>query len=218
MQLRPARYTLWKRGWHYVFSKGKSKTVLQVERLLRAMSPKLVVFSSGSPIRRSNCSELCVSKSVPFATIANGNYEETWPFDVDAARYRNAFAVARRCYFVSKANLILTEKQIGYELSNAEVVWSKYNVSFNASPPWPASILEGELRLACVGRLDPHTKGQDILLEALAGPVWNDRCWRLRIYGEGPMRNSLERLSTRLGLSDHVELLPDMRMLKTFGL
>ena len=79
-----------------------------------------------------------------------------------------------------------------------------YNVNFNASPAWPALMPEGALHVACVGRLDPNTKGQDILLEALASPIWRNCRWHLSLYGEGPKRNSLERLTVRLGLSNCV--------------
>ena len=144
----------------------------EVKSFLRTVSPQLVVFSEWFAYPPIELLELCVSKNLHFATIANGNYEETWPLDQYAEQYRNVFAKARRCYFVSKANLLLTEKQIGCELANAEVVWSKYNVNFDASPAWPPLNLEGELHLACVGRLDPQTKGQDLLLEALATPLW----------------------------------------------
>jgi glycosyltransferase involved in cell wall biosynthesis len=57
---------------------------------------------------------------------------------------------------------------------------------------------------ACVGRLYPPGKGQDILFEALAQPEWKCRDWRLSIYGEGSTRLSLEWLAGRLGLSERV--------------
>jgi glycosyltransferase involved in cell wall biosynthesis len=201
---RPTQYPLWKRGWHYIFSRGKATMALEVEKLLRTEPPKLVVLSPGFFFPPIELIELCVSMNLPFVTVANGNHEHLWPSDSFAERYRNAFASARRCYFVSKANLRLAEKQIGCELLNAEVVWSQYNVDFNSSPAWPISKLGGELRLACVGRLFPPHKGQDILLEVLASPAWTNRPWHLSLYGEGPMRNSLERLTTRLGLSNRV--------------
>lgn len=204
VQTRPTHYPLWKRGWYYIFSRGKTKTAIEVEKLLRTEPPMLVVFSSGLFLPPIELLESCISLHLPFVTIANGNYEELWPYDVLAERYRSVFPLALRCYFVSKASLQLAEKQIGCELSNAEVVWSQYNIAFNASPPWPVSKGNGELLLACVGRLYPPHKGQDILLEALAGPVWVDRPWHLSLYGEGPMRNTLERLTARLGLSNRV--------------
>jgi glycosyltransferase involved in cell wall biosynthesis len=52
--------------------------------------------------------------------------------------------------------------------------------------------------------LEPGDKGQDLLLEALAGPVWATRNWRLHLYGEGQNRGILECLVQRLGLADRV--------------
>ena len=72
--------------------------------------------------------------------------------------------------------------------------------------PWPQSAINGELRLAFVGRLHPASKGQDILLEALAGSQWRLRNWRLTLYGEGPVREGLARMASRLGLQNWVVL------------
>lgn len=47
-------------------------------------------------------------------------------------------------------------------------------------------------------------KGRDLLFEALSGPLWAARPWRLSPYGEGLKRNGLERLAQRLGISDRV--------------
>src|SRR5262249_673585 len=55
-------------------------------------------------------------------------------------------------------------------------------------------------------RLDPRAKGQDILLEALATPIWMNRSWCLTLYGDGPMKDSIERLVKRLGLVGRVTL------------
>ena len=35
-------------------------------------------------------------------------------------------------------------------------------------------------------------------------PAWVNRPWHLSFYGEGPMRDTLERLTNRLGLSNRV--------------
>jgi glycosyltransferase involved in cell wall biosynthesis len=137
-------------------------------------------------------------------TIGQLNHEGTWYRDELAERYRNALRAALRCYFVSHANLRLCEKQIGAELPNAEVVWNPVNISDDALPAWPRLDREDEVRFACVARLYPPGKGQDILFEALAAPSWAGRRWRLYLYGEGRMRGTLERLAARLGLSDRI--------------
>ncbi len=204
VHLRPTQYPLWKRAWHYLYFKGKHKQAMELEKYLRTRPPKFVVFSEGTTYPPIEFLELCISKKVPFVTISHKNWDDFWQPDEYAERYRNALGIARRCYFVSEANLRLTEKQIGLDLLNAEVVRNPYNADYNSSPAWPVLELDGELRLACVARLDPGQKGQDILFETLASPAWANRPWHLSLFGDGPMRNSLERLANRLGLSKRV--------------
>jgi glycosyltransferase involved in cell wall biosynthesis len=148
--------------------------------------------------------ELCIDKRISFTTIHQANSDAWWVDDHSACRYRAAFSAAQNCFFVSKGNQQLLEKQIGCELSNAEVVWNPVNVDPSVCLAWPGLGRENEFRFACVARLEPPAKGQDILLEALASPSWAARPWRLTLYGEGPMQNGLQRLARRLGLSDRV--------------
>jgi glycosyltransferase involved in cell wall biosynthesis len=204
IKLRPQRYALWERAWHYAFVRVETKLVLEFQKALRGTRPELVIFSEGLTYPPVELLELCISQDLPFVTISHKNCDDFWPSDVYAARYRKALSHARRCYFVSEANLRLAEKQIGTELPNAEVVRNPYNTDFNSIVAWPDVEAQTQLRLACVARLDPGQKGQDILLEALAGPAWVNRDWHLSLYGDGPVRNSLERLVSRLKLSNRV--------------
>jgi glycosyltransferase involved in cell wall biosynthesis len=176
----------------------------EVERFLVARRPGLVVISEAGAFPPIDLLELCIKRELPFVTIHQANSDGWWVDDYSAGRYRVAFAAAKRCFFVSKANHRLMEKQIGCELPNAEVVWNPVNVDRNIRLAWPEVGPDGEFRFACVARLDPPAKGQDILLEALASSLWTTRRWRLTLYGEGPMRHSLEHLVHRLGLSNRV--------------
>ena len=99
---------------------------------------------------------------------------------------------------------MVAEKQIGGQLKNSEVIRNPFSVPYNHSLPWPPLEENGELRFATVGRLWPPSKGQDLLLEALAGPAWRGRQWRLLIYGEGPVLQGLEQLARGLGLAHRV--------------
>jgi glycosyltransferase involved in cell wall biosynthesis len=204
LQVRPQWYSLSKHPLRWIVSRHKDAAVVEIERLIAATSPALVVLSEGGPLPPLNLLELCAARKVPFVTISQANSVGTWYSDEHANRYRIVVPNALRCFFVSRANWRLAEKQIGDPIHNAEVIWNPVNVSFDASPAWPTRGEDGELRFACVGRLHPPSKGQDILLEALAAPAWQDRPWRLYLYGEGPMRQVLERLAQNLGLSDRV--------------
>lgn len=204
LHLSPARHSLWDRAWHYAFFKHQTKVARDFEKILDARQPGFVLFSNGNTYPEIELLELCISRNLPFATVSHKNWGALWLDDGMAERYHKALSAARRCYFVSKANLRLTEKQLGFDLSNAEVVRNPYNVDFDSSPAWPALGKDNELRLANVARLDPGHKGQDVLFEALASPAWTERAWHLTLYGDGPVRNPLKRHVNRLGLSDRV--------------
>lgn len=201
---RPRHYPFWRKGWRRITSGAKSDTVIEIERLIAKRQPALIVLSDGGPFPPVELPELCVAMNLPFVTIGQANSDNHWVDDVVAERYRLALAAARRCYFVANANLKLAERQLGCKLTNAEVVPNPFNVDFNAAPPWPRLNDMEEIHLACVARLHPPSKGQDILLEALASPLWAGRNWRLTLYGEGPTRNILERLALRFGIADRV--------------
>jgi glycosyltransferase involved in cell wall biosynthesis len=201
--IRRSRYSIWKRAWRSVTRAHEASMVAEVRKRIFAKTPSLVVLSTGMALPPIELLELCISHKVPFVTIGQANYEAWWPTDNDARRYRNALPAARRCYFVSKTNLQLVEKQIGCVIPNAEIVWNPFNIEFATELAWPSSP-EGEVLFACVGRLHPPSKGQDILLEAFAGRDWKDRNWRLTFYGEGQMKENLERLAQRLKVRNRV--------------
>jgi glycosyltransferase involved in cell wall biosynthesis len=204
MQLRPSTYPLGKRAWRALTAPQKVSVTVDVEQLVAARPPDLVVISDGAPFPPLDLLEMCMNKGLPFVIIVQCNHNFWWPPDALTERYRTAIAAALRCYFVSDANRQIAQKQIGCELRNAELVRNPFNVDFNAAPPWPPPGHDGELRFACVGRLEPPGKGHDILFEALATPAWAPRKWRLHLYGDGENRGGLERWSRHLGLSDRI--------------
>lgn len=191
--------------WHKARTDDRDIEVVEMESFLSSMHPALAVLSCGAALPSIELIESCARKEIPFITIGQANSENWWLEDDLAERYRLVLPAALRCYFVSRANLELAEKQIGCPLPNAEVVRNPFNVDFNASVPWPQDC-QDEVRFACVGRLDPRAKGQDILLEALASPEWVNRSWRLKFYGDGPMKAVIERLVERFNLGDRVTL------------
>jgi glycosyltransferase involved in cell wall biosynthesis len=204
MWFRPVQYPLRKRAWRAFTGAHNSWTTVEVEQMVAKRPPELVVISDGRPFPPLDLLEMCAAKRLAFVVIVQCNHYLWWPDDALAERYRAALAAALRCYFVSDANRRIAEKQIGCEVPNAEVVRNPFNVDYSAAPPWPPLGRDGELRFACVGRLEPVGKGQDILFEVLARPAWATRNWRLHLYGDGENRVGLERLAQSLGLTDRV--------------
>jgi glycosyltransferase involved in cell wall biosynthesis len=198
------QYSLRKHPWKRLRSWYDGSVAFAFERLLDGRAPAIVALSDGTTLPPIQLLELCVAKRIPFVIISQAGSESIC-YDEDLAkRYRGALAAALRCFFVAQANRRMVEKQIGGELANAEIVRNPFNVSYDIPLPWPASGTNAEVHFACVGRLYPPAKGQDILFEALAQSKWKCRDWRLSIYGEGPARFSLEWLASRLGLSERI--------------
>ena len=67
--------------------------------------------------------------------------------------------------------------------------------------PWPATE-SGRLRLACVARMWPLEKAQDVLLAVLAREKWRSRPVEVNFYGEGPMTLGLEQMAAAFELSN----------------
>jgi glycosyltransferase involved in cell wall biosynthesis len=202
--LRPDWYSWHQHPWRRLSSRGSGPMTHEVERLMAARAPTLCIFSEGNALPPVDMLELCAERGLPFVVLSQANKEAVWYPGDRAARYRAALAAARRCFFVSGANLRLSEKQIGGPIRNAEIIRNPVNISYDAAPDWPPLGNNGEWRFACVGRLYPPAKGQDILFEALAAETWKARRWRLSIYGDGLQRQSLEWLAADLGLTDRV--------------
>jgi glycosyltransferase involved in cell wall biosynthesis len=105
---------------------------------------------------------------------------------------------AALCCFVSDRNRELLEDQIGQKLTKAVLVRNPYNVSHDARPSWPDT--SPDWRMACVARLDPVAKGQDLLFHVLAQDKWRARNLGVTLYGTGRCERNLRQLAERLGL------------------
>ncbi len=205
IQVRRATPSWLQRIWRHLRAPAVPQAELDMIAFLAASEPALVVISDGNCMMPVNVLEFCVSCNLRFVTIGHMTSEYFGIDDVWAARYRSLMPLAQRCYFVSKANLKVFEHQIGCTLPNSEKVLNPFKVDYAASVPWPSQF-GAELRLAHVGRLHPPSKGQDLLLEALSQPQWRDRAWHLTLYGDGSMREVVEKIIGELGLSGRVTL------------
>ena len=163
-------------------------------RWLDRFKPDLAIISQASNIDGLGWMEACTARNIPFAPIAEAAAPNYWPADDEAERLSVAYAQSVACYFVSQANIDLTFKQIAAELSQAQVVRNPFKVAYDAAPPWPNR--SKGLKLACVGRLEPFSKGQDLLFELLSREKWRDRSLQLTLFGNGTSKATLARLKT----------------------
>lgn len=167
---------------------------------LKRTAPDLVVVSQGGPWDGVAWMVACRQLGLPYCGIVHANSELWWPLDERLPQIREAFAGAKRMFFVSHANRALAELQTGLRMTHSDVVANPCRISREKAErvPWPGS---GDfVELACVGRIAPKAKGQDILLQILAQPKWRSRSLRLNFYGTGPSEKSIARLAGSLDL------------------
>jgi glycosyltransferase involved in cell wall biosynthesis len=134
-----------------------------------------------------------------YAVIAEGAADFAWPDDEMAGRLAESYEGASGAYFVSQANLDLSRREFATPLRRARVIRNPFNVRYDARSAWPGDFSEG-LLLACVGRLDVVTKGQDLVLEVLALPHWRERKVRMSLVGKGVNERVLRRRAEHLKL------------------
>jgi glycosyltransferase involved in cell wall biosynthesis len=166
---------------------------------LKQFNPDLVVISQGYNQGGFDWAKICREAAIPFVMIVQCN-SELWWFEENALDEAVAcYTSARRIFCVSRSNLDLLRLQVAEPLLNGEVVWNPCNVSSERAPAWPDE--SGGWRLACVARIDPAAKGQDLLLQIMARPEWRDLPVELNLFGTGPYELGLRRMARMLRLN-----------------
>jgi glycosyltransferase involved in cell wall biosynthesis len=162
--------------------------------------PDLVVVSQGGNHDGYFLAEVCRRLRLPYAIVSHKASELYWPADWQQQTIAAVYRSARACFFVSEHNRRLTEEQLGFPPPHAAVVRNPFLVPWEPRMDWPDD--RHEWRLACIGRLHPKEKGQDLLLRVLARRRWRDRPLSVTFYGDGLQRDSLERMARNLGLTN----------------
>jgi colanic acid/amylovoran biosynthesis glycosyltransferase len=85
-----------------------------------------------------------------------------------------------------------------------KLIYVPLGINAGEFAPGPPRAISAPPNLLCVGRLAPE-KGQELLLEAIAGLKGEGRPVHLRLVGDGPDRMWLENRATELGIASNVE-------------
>lgn len=160
--------------------------------------PDIVCISQGAAMCGVDWMLSCLEATIPYAVICQANFEYWWPDDERADRLRKAFGGCLHAGFVSHRNRRLFETQIGEPLPTAAVVRNPFLVPYEVSTDWPE--VAAPIRLACVGRLEPKAKGQDLIIEVMAAEKWRSRGLQVCFFGSGPCAGNLRRLVALHGL------------------
>lgn len=160
--------------------------------------PDLIVVSQGGNFDGMLLANICRRMKKPYVLIAQKAADLYWPTDDRLARTRSVYTEALAAYFVSDRNRTLTQEQLGIDLPNSRVVRNPFLVPWKRRSDWPSQ--QSGLRLACVGRLFPAEKGQDLLVRVLAREKWRTRAVSVTVFGSGQHRTALEGMVRYHGL------------------
>jgi glycosyltransferase involved in cell wall biosynthesis len=196
---KPASHSLASRVWRKIKRQFREEIPAERQWLLQR-KPDLAVISQGGNSCGLFWMNYCREQGLPFAAIVQANFEGWWPDDKRTAKMARAYHAARHIFCVSRHNLELLEKQIGESLPNALVIRNPFNVSASQPPAWPKE--NGAWKLACVARLEPAAKGQDLLFQILAQPKWQERPVEVNLYGTGPCEQNLKKLANHFQLKN----------------
>ncbi len=171
---------------------------------IRLLRPELVVISQGQAY--DGCYPICLPEicrfaGVPYVMICQKAAEIHWPEDGFRDLFRRCYREAAAVFFVSEHNHRTVERQLDLELPLAEVVRNPFMVGADGPLAWP-NTTDDILRLACVGRMWPLEKAQDVLLNVLATERWRARPVEMSFFGEGPMAQGIEAMARSLGLAN----------------
>lgn len=201
VNLRAQQKSLMCRLAERVFSRKLASNIdFETLRWIKSFQPDLVVISQGGPWEGLPWMNACREAGHRYVVIVHAHDESWWPLDSWACDLRNGLEAAESVYFVSQANQRLMELQCGMELVNAEVISNPWNVAHEFE--LPELDADGVVSFACVGRLDPRAKGQDLVLQLMAMRKWKGRPIEVNFHGSGPYLNNLERMAKMCGAAN----------------
>ncbi len=159
---------------------------------LERFKPDIILINSGSlfdilniPALRQFCETVQIPKIFFCHFVAEGFVPH------DPVKVRDFAKTMQGWIFVSKHNYRLAERQLAYKFENAQVIVNGPRLSLDEPLPWPRG---DTIHFGCVARLETSWKGQDVLLEVLSQPQWQDRNWHLNLYGTGPDADYIDKL------------------------
>jgi glycosyltransferase involved in cell wall biosynthesis len=194
-----ARKKIWRMGANYLRKKFRDPFA----EIFRE-KPDIVLYN-GTCYSIANEKQLVkalAESPVRFYLLGHFNTDQDGGFSSSERRIIvGAYQRAAAVFFISDRNRVLAERHLYTTIPNAAIVRNPVNMAETEALPIPTASAP---RLALVGNLLTFHKGQDVLLSVLRAPKWKSREWALNIYGDGPDRNYLERLSCFYELGDRV--------------
>lgn len=167
-------------------------------KFLLEFAPDLTVVNQGGNWGGIDLMEFCSGAGLKYVTISQAANEAKWPDDNSSLKLMSGLRKAEMNYYVSRANIKLTELQSASKIENAKIIFNPFNVSYSFEPPYPD--VQGGFRIANVARHEFYPKGQDVLFCVLNEKKWRERNLIVSLYGKGEHSSSIKRLKDHFRL------------------
>jgi glycosyltransferase involved in cell wall biosynthesis len=171
------------------------------QAVLKGPLPKHGVVSQGNNTEGLDWMKRFKSLEIPYTVIVQCNAEWWFPLDAIRSQLKEHYKSAETVVCVSEQNLEMLRLQLAEPLPNAVVIPNPFCLGDHPPPDYPGNS-SGELRFACVARIEPFPKGLDVLLRVFALNKWRSRSITLTLYGDGPFRKGIEDMVEFLGLDN----------------
>lgn len=176
---------------------------------LRGYYPDVILFSEGSAFELTKnlyWTHFALKTKIPYCIIIQNVFESEPLNTIRRQRALEVYNKAKSIYFVSKRNLEVVQRQLAFKFTQTHIVNNPVQIPAVIPYNLYKNIQHAIIHFASIGRLDCHSKGQDILLQALSTHSWKTRKWHLNIYGTGQDNDHLQALTNFLNLNDRVTL------------
>jgi len=174
---------------------GYDRTERKLKKIIKSFNPDLVVINTVNNLDEFTLKllkRISLSEK-PYAVFIHLAHEFFWKIDSSIFAFREYYEKALKVFFVSNANLNLTQKQLATSLDNAAIVRNPVNC-FGKLIPYPQVDKDNNYKIAVIARLLAIHKGQDLLFEVLKKEKWKKRKLYITLYGEGKNEQSLKEL------------------------
>ncbi len=175
--------------------RANRRRIASVRALLQAEKPHVAL----SFMDTSNILCLLAARGIQIPVVAAERTDPSMNFTVGTM-----WCFARRLLYRRAAAVVAQTTHAAQWLERH--CRCKVGVIPNALRQVPAPSGVREMLVVSAGRLD-QVKGFDVVLRAFAVNAGAFPGWRLAIAGEGPLRESLQRLTNDLGMHDRVDWL-----------
>ena len=179
---------LFKRAILKLLSKPVTITYKNRHDFIHSLNPDLILLSQGSATDITYYSDLKLyfeQIKIPFFLLSL-HHNEFGSLPKNQREYlSDLFSRAKKNCFVSQRNLEVIERQLAFKIPSAVIVKSPVSLINKTIVDWPISQIP---LIAVVARLDINFKGQDILLQALSLPKWQQRSFVIKFLEMGPIK------------------------------